>query len=179
MSDGITDSYRDQRRAEDYEYFLDCLVGYLEKQIGENLVAVKKAAAATDAVPRGLMSGRTNLSDGLDGLLEKLLEKDERMRGKLLFSAHNIYPPTAFEKLKGLSPFKNRLLVWVDYGIGFVNLRGELQGLIDKAIARGRNMKIYDADKYLLTLPESVLNRTEVIWLDCGYLGIKEPRKAR
>ncbi|MDP3730931.1 MAG: hypothetical protein Q8R34_00290 [bacterium] len=179
MSDGITDSYRDQRRAEAYEEFLCRLADYIENPIEENLTVLKSAGEQTDGVPRGLVSGRTDISSGIEDLLKALFENDERIWGKLLLNAHGGYPEEGFRKLKRLSPFKDKIIVEVDYGIGFVSLSGEFQNLIDKVIGGAHNMKTYDGDSYMLAIPNDVLKDANVVWLKCGIGGVKGSRKAR
>lgn len=180
MSDGITDSYRDERRAKRYEDFLDVLALYIENQTPENFNELKSAAKAVDDVPRGLISGPTKLAEGLDDMVGKLIERDKKTWGKLLLGSMGLYPKNTYKKLKNLSPFAGQLLIGVDYGLRFVTLDGEeLQEFLDHLIGNRKNLKIYDADKYLVTLPESIIERAEVTWLRCGIYGIKEPRKNR
>ncbi|MEK7151092.1 MAG: hypothetical protein AAB784_00045 [Patescibacteria group bacterium] len=179
MSDGITDSYRDTRRGELYDDFLLALADYLAKKTEANLTLLKKTANLVDDVPRGLMSGRTNLAQGLDDMLNKLLAQDKRTWGKLLGTALNTYPTKVYKRLKCMSPFDGQVLIAVDYGIGFVNLHGDIQNFLDHYIQRDKNMKIYDADKYIVAIPESALTQSDVTWLHCGYFGVKEPRKQR
>lgn len=179
MSDGITDSYRDQRRAECYDDFLKILVSYLENQTEENFKRLKSTAESVDGVPRGLMTGQTSFAKGLDQVVARLIENDPRIWGRLLLTAVNSYPNKVYKRLKKLSPFAGKILIEVDYGIGFVNLRGEIQPVLDQIIGTRDNLKVYDADRYLVIIPESALAEAEVNWLRCGYYQIKEPRKAR
>lgn len=179
MSDGITDSYRDQSRAEEYEKFLGRLADYLENPNEEKLAVLKLAGEQTDRIPRGLMSGQTDISSRMENLLAKLFENDERVWGKLLLNAHGDFPEKSFYRLKKLSPFRDQILLEVDYGIGFVTLRGDFQELIDKTINTAHNMKIYDGDKYLVVIPADVLKEAKVVWMECGISGVKAPRKAR
>ena len=179
MSDGITDSYRDQRRGECYDEFLESLAGYLENKTQENLRVLRMAAESVDGVPRGLMTGQTNLAQGLDQVIGRLAENDQRTWGELLLIAVDRYHKDTYKRLKKLSPFTGKILIGVDYGCGFVTLKGETQQALDQIIGGRDNLKTYDTDKYLVVLPESVLAKAKVVWLRCGYLGIKEPRKAR
>lgn len=179
MSDGITDSYRDQRRAECYEEFLSCLADHLEQPSDEKASLLLKAASETDQVPRGLMSGQTNLSIGLSGLLEKLLARDEKIWGNLLMSAYGGYPDKSFYRLKKISPFEDKVLLKVEYGIGFVSLHGDFQNFLDRFVGKEKNLKIYDGDSYLVTIPEEALSGAGVTWLNSGISGVKGPRKAR
>jgi len=179
MSDGITDSYRDQRRAECFEDFLSCLADHLEQSSDEKISRLLKAASETDQVPRGLMSGRTNLSEGLSGLLEKLLAGDEQTWGNLLMTAHGGYPDKSFYRLKKVSPFKDKILLKMDYGIGFVSLHGDFQNFLDKFVGSEKNLKIYDGDSYLVTISKEAFNGAGVVWLKSGISGVKGPRKAR
>ena len=181
MSDGITDSYRDQRRAECFANFLLRLVVFLEDGSSsvEKLELLKQAASQTDDVPRGLMSGQTSLSEGLNTLIANLQKKDERTWGNLLMTAHGDLPDISFYRLKKLSPFKDKILLQVDYGCGFVTLRGDFQNFIDNLIRFDKNLKVYDADTYLITLPKETMNEVTVVWLKCGISGVRGPRKAR
>ena len=179
MSDGITDSYRDQRRAECYEKFLCWLADYIENPTEESLASLKLAGEQTDRIPRGLMGGQTNIASGLENLLAKLLEGNERFWGGLLLSAHGGCPDESFRKLKKVSPFKDKIIIGVEYGIGFVNLIGEAKELFDRIIGKEQNMKIYDGDTYLAAIPKDVLKDTQIVWLKSGVSGVKGPRKAK
>ena len=76
-----------------------------------------------------------------------------------------------FTIMKALSPFKDQTLIVVDYGCGFVSLHGDIQPLLDSIIHGDNNMKIYDADKYLVALPKIVAAGSEVHWQGCGASG--------
>ena len=179
MSDGITDSYRDQRRCECYDDFLESLADYLENKTDENLKELKSATKSVDDVPLGLMTGSTKLVQGLDKMLAQLLAQDKRTWGALLLTVVGSYPNNTFIKLKAMSPFAGQVLISVEYGIGFVHLGGELESFLGNIIANQKNLKTYDADKYLVNIQESALAKAKVTWLGCGYYQIKEPRKAR
>ena len=179
MSDGITDSYRDQEREERYGDFLVSLANYLENKTPKILRALNAAASAVDDMPRGLMIGQTNLAQDLDLMTTRLIENDQRTWGQLLSTALGRYPGKVYKRLKKLSPFAGKILIEVDYGCGFVNLRGEIRPALDQIIQNVSNLKIYDADKYIVAIPESALAQAKVTWLHCGYFAIKEPRKAR
>lgn len=179
MSDGITDSYRDQERGERYEAFLKNLEMYLREQTEESLNLLKRAADRLNGVPRGLMSGQTNLAQGLDAMLAKLLAQDKRTWGLLLSTAVDAYPRTVYTKLKQRSPFANQTLISVNYGMGFANIGGEIQRLLDNIIGSHNDLKIYDADRYLVAIPTDILKTADVTWLKCGIYGVKEPRKFR
>lgn len=179
MSDGITDSYRDQRRTEYYEAFLKLLAVYLEQQTDENLRKLKSAAGSVDDVPRGLITGQTDLVKCLDDMLAELLATNKRRWALLLLTAINMYPQATYLRLKAMSPFAGKILIQVDYGMNFVTIRGELQYFLDRIIQRERNMKIYEGDDYLVTFPESAMDNVEVEWLRCGIYGVKGPREAR
>ena len=84
-----------------------------------------------------------------------------------------------YQDLKELSPFNGRILIGVDYGSNCVRLSGDLQNLIDEIIGQKHNLRIYDADKYFLSIPGSALNDAKVVWAYCGTSGIKGPRKGR
>ena len=179
MSDGITDSYRDQRRADRYGDFLKAVARFIENQTPDNLKLLTGAAEAVDDVPRGLMSGTTNLAKGLQSLIDGLVGNDPKVWGNLLLTAAEDPRDKTYKKLKALSPFAGKILIQVDYGIGFVTLRGEIQSVLDQIICNGSNLKVYDADDYLVAIPEFAFVNAQVTWLRCGYYQIKEPRKAR
>jgi|SRR3989344_5736891 len=179
MSDGITDSYRDQKRGERYDKFLKLLADYLENKTPGNLQTLKLVAESVDGVPRGLMTGKTRLAQDLDSMLVGLQENDQRTWGELLLTAIGRYPDQVYGRLKKLSPFASKILISVDYGLGFVTFGGELESILADAIGGKENLKIYDTDKYLVAIPESALTKAKVIWLRCGIHGVKEPRKAR
>lgn len=179
MSDGITDSYRDQERAERYRDFLKAVVKFIENQTPENLTLLTRAAEAVDGVPRGLLSGTTKLAKGLQALIDGLIVKDPKVWGNLLLTAVGDLPDKTYKKLKALSPFAGKVLIGVDYGIGFVHLNGEIQSVLDQIICNRENLKVYDADHYIVAIPESALADAQVTWLRCGIYQVKEPRKAR
>ncbi|MBI4160486.1 MAG: hypothetical protein HY506_01100 [Candidatus Yanofskybacteria bacterium] len=178
MSDGITDSNRDARRGELYDQFLRALANYIKDKTEENLDNLRQAAESVDDVPRGLMSERTDLASGLNKILAALISNDKKVWGSLLLIAAG-RNESEYRRLKKLSPFADDIIVGVDYGMGFVNLRGDVQHFIDDIISRDKNMKIYDADRYLLAIPKSSFSGVEVVWLRCDKYGVKESRKAR
>lgn len=178
MSDGISDSYRDQERGERYEYFLKVLAEFLEKSDAPSCPALEAAAKDLDRVPRGLITGRTNISAGLSVMVKKLREGDERTWGGLLLSAVSNYPRDVFNRLKAISPFKDKVLISVDYGCGFVTLEGEFESFLAEFIAKDNGLKVYDADDYLVAVDKDVLKNAKLVWLRCGIGGVKGPRKA-
>ncbi|MEK7646846.1 MAG: hypothetical protein AAB378_00540 [Patescibacteria group bacterium] len=177
MSDAMTDMYRDAERDRHFDAYLKSVKEYLENPKTENLVKVLEAAENTDNVHGGYWGGTTNLRKYVEKLLAQLRANDKEAWTKflsmLLANKHPI-----FQEFKAMSPFKDKLLILVDYGCGFVTMKSELQNMLDECISQGKNLKTYDADKYLVALPMPDLGKAEVKWLHCGYLGAKGPRKA-
>lgn len=183
MSDGITDSRRDQKRGERYEDFLEVLADFLlEQPSQEGYKLLERAAASVDGVPRGLMSGRTSLSAGLAVMVNELRIGNEKTWAKLLLSAAGGYPTKTFKRLKEISPFRDRILISVDYGLGFVHIGGELESFLANFIGNVNGLKTYNADSYLVAIGKidrGVLENAKLVWLGCGISGIKGPRSAK
>lgn len=177
MSDALTDIGRDEERRRNFDEYLANVKKYLENQTAENLAKVLKTAEDTDSVRGGYWSGKTNLRKNAEASLAELLANDKKAWTKFLsMLLANEHP--MFQELKAMSPFKGKMLIFVDYGCGFVHLKGELQSMLDTYIRQNKNLRIYDGDKYLVALPMPDLEKTEVEWVHCGYLGAKNPRKA-
>ncbi|MBI2446603.1 MAG: hypothetical protein HYV51_02155 [Parcubacteria group bacterium] len=176
MSDALTDIARDEQRGALFEKFLITVKNYIESVSQDTFTAAIKAAEAVDEVRGGYWGGKTNLKKSAENYLTKLTAKDETIRksewAKFLFEIRDSY---YFRALKKISPFADCLLINIDYGYGFVTIRG-LGGFFDKLI-REAGMQTYDCDKYLIVMPEIKVNTSEVYWVDCGVSGVNGPRK--
>ncbi|MFH1978986.1 MAG: hypothetical protein ABII97_01185 [Patescibacteria group bacterium] len=177
MSDALTDIVRDQRRGWNYHNFLGVLTDYLEKKPDDRklLGQVVEAAENTDAVRGGYWGGQTRLSMGIKEKVKLLREGDRTEWAKLL--AQTVSDPSIYQRLKVISPFPDALLVHVDYGCGFVTIKGELEKFFTKLIRDQKGWKTYDADKYAVILPLPETENVEIIWLDCGIGGVDGPRE--
>lgn len=177
MSDAFTDMARDNERARNFDAYLKSVKEYLENPTTENLAKALEAAENMDSVRGGYWSGKTNLRKNAEASLAELRANDKKAWTKFLaMLLENEHP--MLQEFKSMSPFKDKMLIFVDYGCGFVHLKGELQSMLDQYIRQNKNLRIYDGDKYLVALPMPDLEKTEVEWVHCGYLGAKGPRKA-
>lgn len=180
MSDGSSDIARDQERGELFNYYLFKVKEYILNPNQSTFKVVVEAAEEVDSVRRGWV-GETNLRGNIENHLKGLISEDKAIKetewAKLLGSAMNRFQ---FQELKALSPFSNNTVVFVNYGMGFVNIKGFewLNNLVSKAI-REQGMKTYDCDDYLVIMPPIEIKPDEIkaIWLSCGISGIEGPRK--
>jgi hypothetical protein len=84
-----------------------------------------------------------------------------------------------YRKFKNLSPFKDKTLIHIDYGIGFARINifelGERE-FTDKL--RQEDFMVYDADKYLMTIPfrKDLLKDAEILHIGSGYLPQNQTR---
>jgi len=173
MSDGLTDIARDQRRGIEHVSYLGCLLDYLKNPSEANYIKIEKASEATDDVPRGYFGGRTKLTKGLKERVEKLKQGDKREWARLLWVF--IDSGKLYREFKEISPFKGKLLLKVDYGRGFVNIKSEE---LDE-ILRKRDFKTYDCDDYLIAVDVSEdSEKIDVEWARCGISGQDCPRNS-
>ncbi len=90
-------------------------------------------------------------------------------------------PESDLERLRQMSPWRNRALLFVHYGIGFV----EQPMLITRdapinndsydrasALITAAGYRVNDADSYLVVFDAG----PSVYWLDCGRCGVEAPR---
>jgi len=182
MSDALTDIARDETRGKLISEYLDCLLTYLKKPTKKNHRQVMKSAQQADDIPRGYFGSPTNLSKQLDDELEKLKQGDKTMWARFL-AGFKETSSGIYKEFKQLSPFSNKLLIKIDYGMGFSTIKTE--GFEEQAHRhlREQDYKAYDCDKYLLSLPisggdlEKLFRSSDIIWLGCGRLGQMTPRK--
>lgn len=179
MSDALSDIAADQRRGRNYYSFLNLLTDYLEseKKDKELLGQIIETAKCTDAVGRGYWGGSTRLSVSLEERIKSLKKGDKTEWARLLAQTSGEF--AVHERLKAISPFAKSLLVSVDYGHGFVTLKGELEEFFAKLIKNQKGWKTYDSDKYVVILPMPDTKESEIIWLNCGISGIKGPREIK
>lgn len=183
MSDAFSDIAADQERGRHFEYFLFKAKEYVINPTSDTLKIAVEAAKEVDSVGHGYWEGRTNLGNNAENSLQRLIANDTTVKetewAKLLGLAINSFQ---FKELKALSPFASKL-VFVDYGMGFVNIKGFdewFKDLISKAIIK-QGMKTYDCDDYLVIMPPIEIKSEEIkaIWLRCGILGVNGPRKPK
>ena len=172
MSDGITDCERDSERSHLYDEYLGKLLAYLKEPTDGNYRRLKNASEKVDGVPTGLMAGRTAAANSLEERVKKLREGDRQAWARLLVNVG------CDEEFRKISPFKNKMIVLVNYGCGFANadLLG-LEEIMDKKI-EGKNYRICDCDKYAVAvaIPKKAFKKVEIFWLSCGIMGVKGPR---
>ncbi len=152
MSDALTDLARDERRARYFKEYLQKLVCYLKKPDSQERKSVQNAAEKVDSVPRGYWGEQTSLSKKLDSMLENLLKKDKEEWSRLLCISISVDCPQ-FKEFKELSPFKNKILVYVKYGSGDIRLDGEITEIISKQI-KDKNKADSKYGIYAVFLPD-------------------------
>lgn len=169
MSDGITDMYRDERRAQDYNAFLDKLLKYLETPSETSYEELTEVAESVDSVPRGLAGGRTTLIVRLEEQVQNL-KKGDKKEWAFLLSNFDYYSPR-YQRFKAISPFDKNLLLFVNYGHGFANIHSpELHEAITSA-----DFLTFDGDKYLVEV--SPPKKKRFTWI--GAFGKKTSRDQR
>lgn len=181
MSDALNDIARDEQRQEFLNEYLFRVKKYILNPNQDTFKAVVKAAEMTDLVDNGYFGVRTNISENIENHLKGLISKDKTVKetewAKLLSLAIHTY---RFNELKAMSPFADKMIFLVDYGMGFVNIRGPewLKDTIAKAI-KNHGMKTYDCDDYLVIMPKIEIKTEEIkaIWLRCGISGVNGPRR--
>lgn len=159
MSDGITDAYRDSRRAELYGEWLHSVILFLRSPCDVNKTKVHEAAENCDGVPIGLITGCTNLALSVDDLLQKLIDKDEHVWLKFLYRNND---KLGYNDLKSLSPYKDKILMVRYYGRGFARMEGD-EGIWCDEVIREEGMATYDCDSYVLILDKPKIDK--VHWL--------------
>lgn len=176
MSDALTDTARDERRAEAFGKYLKAVEDYLLKPNGKNLNLIIKAAEKTDSIKRGYFGSQTSLGQDIKERMEKLKNNDKQEWAKFLSSI--IDRSYCFSEFKKLSPFKDKLVLHAHYGYGWgPDIKGDVQKLVTRIIAKKKNWKTHDCDYYLVIMDMPSVESADAIWLDCGILGIKGPRK--
>ena len=165
---GLEDVSREFERGYFYSSFLGSVVKYLKDSSPENYVEVENFAKDTDSVRGGYFTlGHTNLSGGLKDRFDKLRGGDKVSWAKLLFQLEELYSRgyNLFPAAKEISPFKDRSLFFVDYGIGFSNMGHK--GADIHRIIENKGFTIFDCDKYLVSFP---INEGEVEVLELSRL---------
>ena len=173
MSDAFTDIARDGTRAGRYLGYLAQVVEYLKNPTVANRRKVESAANQTDSVARGYSSGQTNLSSELGKRLENLRKGNKTTWARLLWGVEPCQ--RLYDELLEISPFKGKVLLKIDYGMGFVNVK---KGGLDEVI-EGANLKAGDCDDYLLAIPKEALKAIDITWVGCGISGVKGPRDSK
>ena len=172
MGSGVSDLAGDQERGRKHHHFLKVLADYLESPEDNLLANLEKAAEDTDSVIRGLYSRPTSLVRGLQETVQELRAGDKRKWASLLTSIDQT--TSAYEKLKRLSPFKDMILLVVDYGRGFVTMRSED---VHRLIREGDYLT-FDSDSYLVAFPRGIRDKIDVVWTGCGIRGQDGPRNS-
>lgn len=177
MSDALTDIANDERRGRLFDKYLDAVCRFVDYPTDENLKNAAEAAVSLDSFrSRGYWSGHTSVSASITDALKKLKDGDRGIWARLLSQA---WDRVAFRQLKKLSPYRDNVVMFVDYGCGFATIRGELEQLAGQLI-KNKGFKTYDCDKYFVALP-GVSNSDDVgvEWLYCGIYGVNGPRESK
>lgn len=120
MSDGISDAYRDERRARCYECYIDALVKHLRlvknneslKVIADSLEKVIDLAKATDTIPRGLFGNQTAIAKHVEERIQEMVDGNEAVWTCFL-SGFNDFELPIYQEAKALSPFAGKPLVFI------------------------------------------------------------------
>jgi hypothetical protein len=165
MSDAHSDIAADERRATEYNSYIEAVLDHLEGKA--SLDQVIKAAKSTDDVGGGYWGGRTDISRHIEERMAKLLGGDEREWGMLLTSlARDSWASHRYYRAKAISPWPDRFLIHVDYGHGFKTLYCPDAD----EVVRGADMRTYDCDKYTVAVNVDS-DDPQVVWTHCGILG--------
>jgi hypothetical protein len=173
MSDALTDIARDERRATKYHRYTEALLDHLEGKA--TVEQVVDAAKMTDDVPSGYWGDKTDLERDITGRLERLRDGDEGEWSKLLdlLSQQPSWRIDLYYRAKAISPWPDRLLIHVDYGLGFATTRcPDLHRII-----AGAEMRTHDCDDYMVAIEVSD-DDPLVMWTGCGIVGYDGPRRS-
>ena len=125
MSDGITDSYRDQERAEKQREMWKAIGAFAEAPSPERRQAALEAAEAADSIRGGYWTSRTKyrarIMEKLDGL-----ERGDRGQWALLILNGGESDPAYAEKLQSKSPLRDCLIGCVDQRGNGLNIEGPM-----------------------------------------------------
>lgn len=176
MSDGSSDIAHDAERGRLYDRYLYMVSKYLKQLTETTFQEAVDAAKDCDALKGfGYFSGETSVSMGIENMLNKLREGDKAVWTEILAQAMENSP--VFRELKELSPFKDKLFLYVDYrGRNFVSISGEMEKFVAEIIKKKKNWKTYDSDKYAVIMPKPSIDDVEILWLRCGKSEINGPR---
>lgn len=157
MSDGFTDAARDSCRTASYNEYVDALYAYLKRPGKTSKRKLLKAAKACDEV-RGGWSENTNLFDGIEERLKKLLAKDPEAWIELLTRLEG-----NFLRFKELSPFADQLVIIADCRRNpeRPEISGELIPLLGKIL--GHKYQGDNYGKYFIIADQVDLKAAEVI----------------
>jgi hypothetical protein len=162
MSDALTDIARDQERARAFNAFLEKLTEYLSKPTKAAQEVVLKYAQDTDAVTGGYWTGKTNLASFVQDNLEGLVQQDKKAWAKIL---KMVLDSPFYYQLKDMSPFRSKVMLIIDYGIGFVTFGGEIEDWAYRLL-RQEGHKTYEGDTYAVFIPEEALAGCEIAHLN-------------
>ena len=175
MSDGLSHLQRDSDRTSAFSDFLICLAVYLEKPTKKNKKEIEKIAKKCDNISMGYWSGSTALTKNLDEWINLIEKNDEEAWLKLLISARRArttsslyidfyfkWEITIYEKLKSLSPFKDKLMFSLSYGpnhhaIDFLDIE-----IVDDYL-KSKKMATYNGDNYILFFDKKNLDKIKWI----------------
>lgn len=115
MSDGITDSYRDQQREERIIRLLEAMIGFVAGDTPATRQRAIAAALACDDVPRGLFGAPTNYAATIEPTLDKLAARDLRAWAQLLALAAANDGYLLFKKLLECSPWAGKRMAIVKF----------------------------------------------------------------
>lgn len=172
MSDALNDIEKDITRVKLINKFLEKITQYLSCPTDNAKTEVLEFAKEVDDVPYGYFGGGTEIASFVEKNIDRLKNKNPKAWVKLLGIAISTQ---YYRQLKELSPFKDKIMLVVDYGCGFVNFEGEIENAISKILTL-KGYKTYDCDKYAVFIPEEAFKNADVQWINCGILGVKGPR---
>lgn len=169
MSDGISDSYRDQERGDRFEDYIIAVIDYLVKPTKASKDTVLDCAERCDGVGRGYFTGPTSLRKNCEELLEQLVAQDHQAWARMLMRAEDCsswigwqkYQMSLRDKLKSISPFKDKMVGRIEYGIGFSSLYGDIKTMFDQFLS-ANDYCVNDCDTYTVIMDKPVIS--QVVW---------------
>jgi len=171
MSDALSDIAKDSERARLITEYFNTLVEFASGRAGEQ--EVRDAASSASGGRHGYFSGPVDLESEIEEVIEGIKNRDKQIWAKVLWKAFGYYN---YRSLAKLSPFRDEVIVRVDYGVGFASYESYPDSLLPKSIIdnaiKDKDWVTYDCDDYLVVFDGNEVD--EVYWIRCGtYYGIE------
>lgn len=159
MSDALTDISRDIERIMLMEKAMEVLMEYLSNPTEHLKYKLLDLLKQVDSVEGGFWTVRNDFSTFIAENLTKLVKGDKDTWLTFLIRANGF---KKYDKLKKLSPFKDKVVMLVDYGYSSVRFEGELTMKMEE-ILKKRGYSTYNGEKYVMILPEDAFDKAEII----------------
>lgn len=160
MSGGLESGARAARRWEAYKLFIEGVLAYVLGSLKDLTVVYNRFqtdyvyawAYEQHGFPWTIRFFREKRWASLmEESLNRLIAQDREEWTRLLYEVVGD-KGLNFEAFKKASPFRDQMLVLVDYGHGFVSFGGELEKVIS-SLLKEKGHKSYGGQKYILVLP--------------------------